>query len=177
MIPRWFAAKTKAGQDRVAVEHLRRQNFETYYPLIYIKRRSLRGRITQHCEGLFPGYVLVQFVLEVASWRVINSTRGVQRLLSFADDGRPSALAIGEIERIKAEEKAGKLRFSEISEFRKDDQVKVKFGVHVDVAGRVLRTRGERIELLLSLMGHNVRCIAPSHALDLVGRQRNTSVR
>src|SRR5262245_28300298 len=101
--PRWYCAKTKAGQDHLAISNLRRQEFETYYPQMTIERFR-NGRIQHEKESLFPGYVLLRFGLETTTWKAINNTRGVYRLLSFNDDGRPSALPEGEIEWLQERE-------------------------------------------------------------------------
>jgi transcriptional antiterminator RfaH len=173
---RWYAAKTKAGQDRLAVERLQRQNFETYYPTIVVERFR-NGRISHAPESLFPGYVLIKFCLDVCAWRSINSTRGVLRLISFHAEGIPSALPIGEIERLQEREKQGKLYVSEIIRFRRGDKVRMKIGTAVDQIGEVVRTRGERVEFLLNLLGRKVQCIAPQHALHLVCRANRPTLR
>ena len=168
---RWYAAKTKSGQDHLALDNLRRQNFETYYPNITIERYH-NGKIRRDSEGLFPGYVLVRFALEASSWRVINSTRGVYRLLSFNEDGRPSAMPEGEIETLRRKEQNGQLYISEVVRLRRGDRIRLKVGPSVDQIGEVLRTRGERVEFLLRLLGRRVRCIAPQHTLELVSYPR-----
>jgi transcriptional antiterminator RfaH len=170
----WYAAKTKAGQDHIAIANLSRQQFEVYYPQMTIERwRS--GHIRRDRESLFPGYVLVSFVLEDQAWRVINSTRGVYRLLSFNEDGRPSAMPHGEVELLMDKERHGQLFISEIMRLRRGDHIRMKFGPSVDQIGEVLRTRGERVEFLLRLLGRKVKCIAPIHALDLVVPRRQAS--
>jgi transcriptional antiterminator RfaH len=166
----WYAAKTKSGQDLIAIDNLKRQQFQIYYPQITIER-ARNGRISRDRESLFPGYILVAFVLEDSAWRSINSTRGVYRLLSFNPDGRPSAMPDGEVELLQEKEKQGKLYISEVLRLRRGDQVRMKFGPSVDRIGEVLRTRGERVEFLLTLLGRKVRCISPCHALELVPRR------
>jgi transcriptional antiterminator RfaH len=172
---RWYAAKTKSGQDHLALDNLRRQNFETYYPNITIARYH-NGKIRRDSEGLFPGYVLVRFTLEASSWRVINSTRGVYRLLSFNEDGRPSAMPEGEVETLRRKEQSGQLYISEVVRLRRGDRIRLKVGPSVDQIGEVLRTRGERVEFLLRLLGRRVRCIAPQHTLELVNYPRAHAV-
>src|SRR5262245_47850091 len=167
----WYAAKTKAGQDAIACANLTRQQFTTYYPQITIQRYK-QGRIRLDREPLFPGYVLISLVLEDQAWRAINNTRGVYKLLSFNEDGRPSALPDGEVESLQQKEKAGKLYISEILRLRRGDLIKVKFGPNTDSQGQVLRSRGERVEFLLNLLGRKVRCIAPLHALELVPKRQ-----
>jgi len=166
---RWFVAKTKPGQSAVAVVNLQRQSFDAYAPQCVIERAS-KGRITRTREPLFPNYVLVQFALSLTAWRSINSTRGVNRLVSFSEDGTPSALPDGEVEKLKQREKSGDLFISEVIRLRRGDRVRVAVGNATDALGDVVRTRGERVELLLNLLGARVRCIAPQHTLHLVER-------
>lgn len=164
---RWYAARAKPGQEQVALINLERQEFPTYFPQMTIER-ARKGKIVCEAEPLFPSYVLVQFALCTTSWRAINSTLGIIRLVSFGADGTPSSIRPGEVERLQEREKAGELFESEIVRMRRGDQVRVKYGHAVDQIGTVVRTRGERITFLMSLLGRQVRVIAPKHALELV---------
>src|SRR5215831_18004290 len=132
---RWYAARAKSGQEQTALAHLSRQNFTAYYPKITIER-SRNGRITTESEGLFPGYVLVYFALETAAWRAINSTRGIIRLLSFSEDGKPSPLPTDEITALQKRENSGQLYISEVKRFRRGDRVRLKVGPAVDQIGK-----------------------------------------
>jgi transcriptional antiterminator RfaH len=174
--PRWYVARTKTGQENVAFDNLTRQNFNAYYPRVAIERLR-HGRITTTTEQLFPGYILVSMVLEIHAWRIINNTYGVIRLLSFMADGTPSPLPIGEVEQLQQRESAGQLRISEIRQFRRGDLIRMKVGPAVDQLGTVVRTRGERVEWLMRLLGQQVRCIGPMHAVELVGKSKPRSVR
>jgi transcriptional antiterminator RfaH len=167
----WYAAKTKSGQDAIACTNLGRQSFTVYYPQMTIERYR-QGRVIREPEPLFPGYVLVSFELDNAAWRAINNTRGVYKLLSFNEDGRPSRMPQGEVESLQDKEKQGKLFITEVVRLRRGDLVRMKFGPSTDRIGEVLRTRGERVEFLMQLLGRRIRCIAPCHALDLVARRR-----
>lgn len=161
----WHVAKTKIGQDQIALDNLKRQEFDSYYPITTIVR-PYRGRIVEAREGLFPGYIFVKFSKLNDQWRIINSTRGVQRLLSFSDSGIPSTVPNHEVDKIKAQEKQDELD----KIFRLGDRVRLKSGSAFAPTGRVIATRGERIEFLMRLLGREVRCIALSKALYLVGR-------
>jgi len=173
---RWYVARTKTGQEDIALDHLQRQKFNVYYPRVQIERRKA-GRITTVTEGLFPGYVLVNMLLEASAWRIINSTYGVIRLLSFSADGTPAPLPTGEVERLRERENSGQLRISEVLRLRRGDHVKLKVGPAADQIGTVFRTRGERVELLIRLLNREIRCIAPMHAVEPVGRSISRSVR
>lgn len=164
---RWYAVRTKPRQESVVTKRLTRQDFPVYSPEITIERFRAK-RITLLREPLFPGYVLVKFVLGNASWRAINSTRGVISLLTFGENGIPIPVPEGEVESIQRREIAGKLFFSEINRVRRGDKVRLKFGPSADAIGTVLFTRGERIELLLNLLGRQTRVKAPLHSVQVV---------
>lgn len=167
MSERWFAAKTKPQQESVALENLARQNFTTYAPRVSVERFTHK-RISIRREPLFPGYVLIRFVLADANWRAINSTRGVISLLTSSENGVPTPLPRGEVESIQRRDIAGELFVSEVSRVRRGDDVRVKFGIAADAIGKVIFTRGERIELLLNLLGRSTRVKAPLHMVEVV---------
>lgn len=160
---RWYVAKTRSGQDQIAVENLARQSFAAFYPTVQIERQR-RQRITRSIEGLFPGYVFVNFALDDTRWRAINSTRGIASLLSFSKDGTPSPVKRGEVEHLQAEEKAGKFELA----FRVGDTVRARNQSVFSPTGRVIAAQGDRIEFLLQLLGRDVKCIAASSALYVV---------
>lgn len=170
--PHWFAARTKPRQADIALAHLKRQEFEVYHPKIRIERLNRKGRISLDHEPLFPGYLLIRFTLADATWRAINSTRGITNLLSFAENGRPSPMPIGEVENIQTRERKGLLFISEVKRVRRGDHVKLKIGPAAEQIGTVLFTRGERVELLLNLLGRQTRVKAPLHALEVVAQHK-----
>jgi transcription antitermination factor NusG len=118
----WHVAKTKIGQDQIALDNLKRQEFDSYYPITTIVR-PYRGRIVEATEGLFPGYVFVKFSRLDDQWRIINSTRGVQRLLSFSIAEYPPAFP-WRSGKAKEQEKQDKLDRS----LRIGDRVRLKSG-------------------------------------------------
>lgn len=173
MSDRWYCAKTKPRQEMLAVKHLINQHFQVYFPKIRIERVH-KGRIGIVSESLFPGYLLIRFTLQDVTWRAINSTRGVNSLLTFGENGSPSPMPIGEVESIQAREKQGLLFISEVKRIRRGDSVRVKIGPSADQIGKVMFTRGERIEFLLNCLGRQTRVKAPLHAVEVV-TQRATA--
>jgi transcriptional antiterminator RfaH len=168
---RWFCARTKPRQEVIAVENLERQNFEVYFPKIRIERLR-KTRICIDQESLFPGYLLIKFTLSDPTWRVINSTRGIANLLTFAENGRPSPMPVGEVESIQHREKQGLLFISEVKRVRRGDRVRLKIGPAAEQIGTVLFTRGERVELLLNLLGRKTRVKAPLHVVEVVAQHK-----
>lgn len=147
--------------------NLARQRFEAYSPQVTVERLR-HQRITVEREPLFPGYVLVKFALEDDGWRTISSTRGVIELLRFGEDNGPAVMPRGEVESIQRREISGQLFISEVRRVKRNDRVRVKFGSAADKIGRVIFTKGERVEMLLNLLGRQTRVQAPLHAVEVV---------
>lgn len=166
---RWYAARAKPGQARTAVEHLTRQGFDPYYPqLTHVSVR--RGRRVEDLEPLFAGYVLVEMVMTDDTWRAVNGTRGIIRLVGAGDSLKPSPIAIGQVESIMEAERAGALHIADVSAPQAGDTIRVRVGFAVDQIGRVLKTRGERTQFLWRLLGGEIVVWAPSHTLEVVAR-------
>lgn len=95
---RWFAVQTQPRKERLALQHLRNQDFETFCPVKRTSRRVGARRVTA-LEPFFPSYAFVRLDIARDRWRSINGTIGVARLVSFG--AQPSALPHGLIERIR----------------------------------------------------------------------------
>lgn len=81
---KWSVVNTHPHKEALAVEHLQRQNFQTYCPLI--RKRIKHARREQDVlRPLFPGYVFARIDLSVHRWRSISSTIGVRALVSFGE--------------------------------------------------------------------------------------------
>ena len=87
----WHLLQFKPNSHRLAVRNLQRQGFETFLPLQEITRHK-GSRFTIDLRPLFPGYMFVGAELDAAPWRAVNSTIGVTRLVSFADNYKPLPL-------------------------------------------------------------------------------------
>lgn len=150
---------------------LARQGFSAYVPMQMREHYASRGRkvvIVNESEPVFPGYILVNFTLEDESWKSINSTRGVIRLIGNVETGIPIPLPVGEIEDLQARENEGLLRVSEIKRIRQGDKIRVEVGYLAGRIGVVSWTKGDRVAFLLNLLGRQSVVTAPSHALSLV---------
>ncbi|HQU15388.1 MAG: transcription/translation regulatory transformer protein RfaH [Chromatiales bacterium 21-64-14] len=78
----WYLVYGKPRQERVALENLRRQGFEAYFPLVRQRRRR-RGQAVLTVEPMFPRYLFVCFDAERDHWGPIRSTLGVVSLVRF----------------------------------------------------------------------------------------------
>jgi transcriptional antiterminator RfaH len=93
----WYIVQFKPNSHKIAVRNLQRQGFETFLPMHEITRRTV-VKFETVTRPLFAGYIFVACDPEAAPWQQINSTYGVSRMLSFAEEGpkpMPAALIAG----------------------------------------------------------------------------------
>ena len=93
----WYIVQFKPNSHKIAVLNLQRQGFETFLPMHEVMRRTV-AKFETVIRPLFAGYMFVACDPETAPWRQINSTYGVSRMLSFAEEGprpMPEALIAG----------------------------------------------------------------------------------
>ncbi len=86
MVAQWYVIQTQFKQELAAVDNLRRQGFEVFFPR-YIKKHK-KGELIL---ALFSGYVFVCFDVEACRWQSIHSTIGVSRILGYGADTRVPA--------------------------------------------------------------------------------------
>ncbi len=153
--------------------NLARQAIPAYFPHLTVERYRKGRRVTES-EPLFAAYLFVQIRLSNETWRSVNSTRGITRLISFAE-GRPSAVPEGVVEDLRERESRGELRTSEIVDIRPGNFVKLNFGPWAGQMGLVHRRRHERVEVLMDLLRRKTVLVCPVHALSLVSKRRATA--
>lgn len=99
----WVVVKTHPQRERCAMEHLERQDFTAYCPMLASDAHQGSKRV-HALRPLFPSYLFVQLSRNAVIWRPILSTRGVRRVLgcdqrlSFVDDRFIRSLKSREIE-------------------------------------------------------------------------------
>ena len=80
----WYLVYSKPRAEKLALENLARQGFETYLPLVRSRRRRL-GRRAESIEPMFPRYLFIRLSNETDNWSPIRSTIGVANLVRFAN--------------------------------------------------------------------------------------------
>ena len=151
---KWYVLKTKARQEKRAMDNLQRQNVECYCPEAWVEK-IFRGKKSQIIEVLFPGYLFVNFEHPASSIHSVNSTRGVQSFVSFG--GAPARVPLALIEQLKGKTKQTKN--SLISDLpRKGDKLRVIDGPFNGISVVFCQPNGEaRAEVLLKIMNQQVK--------------------
>lgn len=162
--PRWYVVQTQANAEAKALAHLRRQGFATYLPR-YLKRRRHARRIETVPAPLFPRYLFVEIDIAAQRWRSIGSTIGVSRLVSNGD--WPAAVPDDVIASLRVrEDAAGYVWLDQRPKFKTGDKIRVMEGAFYDYLGIFDgMSDGERVEILLDLLGRKVRVLMNAEAI------------
>ena len=94
----WYALQHKPAQGDRALTHLQNQDIACFYPKITVEKIKT-GKRTKRLEPLFPGYVFVNLEQTDPMWSKLRSTRGVLRIVSFANT--PAAISDDVIQHIR----------------------------------------------------------------------------
>ena len=152
----WFAVYTKPRQERIALEHLVRQEFNCFLPMAinpYQRRSQSQVRI----EPLFPRYLFLNAVADQQSLGPVRSTRGVNTLVRFGVElARIPDLIIRAI-RSRCNAETGLVRLDPVP-VEPGDRVRVFDGPLAGVNGLFqARSGADRALLLIEFMGRQTR--------------------
>lgn len=170
-VPRWYAVQVASGCEKRV-----KANLEQRIHTLNVADRILQVQIPQTAtvkirkdgsrlhgeEKVFPGYVLVQMVMDDETWQAVKNTPNVINFVGAEQKrsygrGRghvkPLPLGPGEVERIfrQAQEQEPVLKIS----LEVGDQITVLSGPFKDFEGEVIEVSPERSKLkaLLSIFG------------------------
>ncbi len=154
MAEEWYLVQVKPNSYAVAERNLRRQGFETFLPLHETTRR-LATRFASEWRPLFPGYMFIRLDPAESSWRKVNSTYGVNRIVGFGTSPAPVPPALVEGLLGRCDEK-GRMQASEA--LAAGQTVLVVAGPFSNFVGTVEKTDSQRrVWLLLEFMGNETR--------------------
>ncbi len=144
----WIVVTTHPHRELFAGEHLVRQDYNVYCPLIAKNVRHAR-RIYEVRRALFPGYLFIErspsFIL-----RSILGTFGVRSVVRNGDI--PALLPSGFVTSLKAREIDGVIKEQE-APLEPGQAVTIDGGPFDGVVGKILEVReSDRVVLLLDLI-------------------------
>lgn len=169
--PHWYAIQVASGcekrvkanlEQRIVTLDVADRILQIQIPQAQVVRVRKDGSRQQAEEKVFPGYVLVQMILEDHAWQVVKNTPNVinfvgaeQKRSSGRGRGhvKPMPLGPAEVERIfkqaREQEPAVKI------DMEVGDQILVLSGPFKDFDGEVVEVSSERNKLkaLLSIFG------------------------
>lgn len=141
----WYCIMTKSRQERTAIDHLRYQGYETYFPLIVSDKRTK----TTEYEFAFPNYGFINLTPGQDDFRPIRSTRGVVSLIPKIPFPVPNGL----IDELRAREDADGIHRPHKYDYEPGDRIVLNDGAWENIEGIFHKSAGERVVILLNILG------------------------
>jgi transcriptional antiterminator RfaH len=161
----WFVVQLKPNSETIVKRNLLRQGIHIFAPFEELTLRKA-SKLIKTRKALFPGYLFVSFDPEIVRWRTVNSSMGVSRLVSLAEDKPaqiPLDLIVGLMRRC---DPSGKLLPPLF--LHRGDLVRVANGPFAEFIGSVEHAgSNQRIWILLDILGKNTRVAIRSDDLSL----------
>ena len=162
--PTWRAVFTKPRQEQRAHEHLQRQGYETFLPLVRVDRR-LRGRDRAHVQPMFPRYLFVRLADHVHDYGPIRSTRGVAGLVRMGEQVPVVPDELIDLLRERHGEQ-GAIDIATLDELSRGDLVEISSGPFTGYRGLFDAKSGEKRALvLLEILSRQQKVEIPANAL------------
>lgn len=151
---RWGVVHAHLHREHVAIEHLARQEFETYCPMIMRQVRHAR-RTRDVLRPLFPGYLFVRIDPDRRRWRSILSTRGVRALMRCGE--RPGFVEDAFVGCLKAREHNGVI-VRPAAPYRVGQQIHICSGAFSGLVATIVEMpEKERLVVLMNLLSHSIK--------------------
>jgi transcriptional antiterminator NusG len=157
----WYAVHTYSGhENKVMTNILRRAESmnlrDKIFDILVPTETELRkrpGKTTEVKRKVFPGYVLIDMVLDDATWYLVKSTTGVTGFVSSGN--KPIPLQEREIRDI-LETIQGNIPVPVIK-FDKGDIVRVTSGPFTEFTGKIEEVNAdkEKLKVLISIFGRD----------------------
>src|SRR5947209_7424980 len=153
----WYAVHTYSGhENKVMTNILRRAESMNLKDKIFdikvpteIEVRTRAGKRQEVKRKVFPGYVLIDMVLDDTTWYLVKSTTGVTGFVSSGN--KPVPLQEREVQVILQTEEGTVLKPK--TQWSKSDSVRVVSGPFAGLAGKIddVNVDKEKLRVLISI--------------------------
>ena len=158
---RWYAVHTYSGHENKVKTNIERRATsmdltDRIGRILVPTEQEIRTRAGKKQEvqrKVFPGYVLIEMVLDDQTWYLVKSTTGVTGFVTSGN--KPVPLQENEVEAlletIDSPDRRPKVRWS------KDDVVRVTAGPFADFTGKIeeVSVQKEKLKVLISIFGRD----------------------
>lgn len=163
--PEWYLVQTKPRSHFLASKHLEQQGFEIFLPLMKKTTKS-EGKFTEQITPLFLNYLFLGIKSDKISWKSINATRGVSKIITL--DGKFRAVETKIIEGLRSRCNPHGILNAE-HEISSGDKVKIERGSFVDFVCKVESIAdSQRVWVLMDIMQQKIRAQIPMENLSKV---------
>ena len=150
---KWLITQIKPNSYSLAVRNLERQGFETFLPTMEITHRQENKFFVKDVHA-FPGYLFVCFNPHIDTWRKINSTYGVSKILTF--NKKPALISSELILGLKIKYERNNNNLIKKENLQRGDFIKFYSGPFAELIAKVDSVNEKnRIWILLEAMGGN----------------------
>jgi transcriptional antiterminator NusG len=159
---KWYVIHAYSGFEgkvkQLLEDRMRINGIENLFGDIIIPQETVtelvKGERKEVKKKFFPGYVIVQMLLNEHSWHLVKETPKVSGFVG-GDTEFPEPLSDAEVQRIIAQVEHGSAGVSGKGQFEAGDLVTVKDGAFVGFRGTVDEVRPEKgkIRILISIFG------------------------
>jgi len=160
----WYILKVQSNrEDSIREALLRRismQGLDRYFGDVVVPKEQVTefksGKKRVVSRKLYPGYILVNMILNDETWYLVRETGGIGDFTGSA--GRPSPMLPQDVAKLlnKAEEKTDEAPRLKIN-FKKGDRVKINEGTFENFEGEVeaIDEANGRVTVMLSIFGRS----------------------
>ncbi len=159
----WYVVHTYSGYEnkaRLALEErIRSLGKEEYFSEILVPEeqvveRTKTGKTRQTSKRFYPGYILVNMVLDNESWHIVKNTPKVTGFVG-GNDRKPPKVPKHEVDRILGLMEQGAAEVKPKMEFEKGETVRVTEGPFANFNGLVDEVRPDKgkLRVMVSIFG------------------------
>ena len=159
---KWYAIHTYSGYEEAVVRYLKQRveslmMSDKIFNVIVPKEKKIKvkgGRRYTVEEKLYPGYVMVEMVLDHDSWSVVRNTPRVTGFVG-PDSTTPTPLLEEEVKEILAKAGGGDTKFK--VDVSTNDLVRITDGPFKDQEGKVSEVDEEhgKVKVLIPIFGRD----------------------
>lgn len=157
----WFVLRTHFQQDKIADRNLTNQRIKTLFLQSRKEIRTKAGDLQIRIAPYFPGYLFAYADWNKTSGSIL-STRGVKSVVGYLDGmSKPPSVPKADIAELQS--RVEEIVFRKVINLSRPtkqiecgDLVKVLWGPFRDQVAPVQAIDGSRVDLLLSLFGHDI---------------------
>jgi transcriptional antiterminator NusG len=175
----WYVVQTASGHENKVKGHIEKriQTMEVsdrIFSVVIPERTTVRvkgGKRVEKKEKEYPGYVLVDMVLDEDTWRTVREAPGV---LGFVGDkNKPTTLSESEARKILRKNALlsdDKMSEKKVIDFKPGDTVKIQAGPFEDFIGEVAEINEERMTVKVNVIvfGRSTPTEVPVNHVDKV---------
>lgn len=160
----WFVLKVQTNRERTIrdslLKKIKLEGLEEYFGEIVIPSEKVvdtrGGSPKEHDRKLFPGYIMIQMILNDDTWYLVRDTGGVGDFAGAA--GKPMPMEQHEVDRMlgRAEQQATAAPKVKI-QFTSGDVVKIREGTFENFEGTVegVDEHNGKVSVLIEIFGRS----------------------